>query len=87
MCLQFSLTGYSDWAERTGFQKWYSYGQLCFPLTSMSICHLAPDVTNDRAIVSKLVGQEGEKLEAWHATHSFLDNHLRVTTNCSADVT
>lgn len=55
----------------TGFQKFYAYGQFSGSLTFVTICYVAPDVTNDRAIVSKVLGQEGEKLEAWHAAYSF----------------
>jgi hypothetical protein len=76
--LQYGLIGYSDWAERTEFLKFYAYGHFTLALTLTSICYINSDVTNDRAIVSKLVGQEGEKLRAWHATHS-LDFHQRVS--------
>ena len=77
--LQYTLTGYSDWAEHTGFLKWYLYSMLVTPLSWASICYIEPDVTNDRAIVSKLLGQGGEKLQAWHESYSFsTDLHLRV---------
>jgi hypothetical protein len=82
--LQYALTGYGDWAERTGFLQWYSYGQLSTPLTGISICYIAPDVTNDREIVSNVLGKEGEKLHAWHSSYtcSFAEFHLRVSINC-----
>jgi hypothetical protein len=82
LILQWSLIGYGDWAEHTGFLQWYHYGQLSMPLGLFSICYVAPNVTNDREIVSKILGQEGEKLEAFHALYSFsnfqLQWHLRV---------
>jgi hypothetical protein len=78
--LQYDVTGYSGWEERTGFLKWYSYCQLSSPLTYISISYIAADVTNDRERVSKVLGQEGEKLEAFHSLYSFT-YHIRVTTN------
>lgn len=75
--LQYALTGYGDWSEHTEFLEWYKYGQLTTPLSFMSVCYIAADVTNDRAIVSKVLGQEGEKLEAWHSAYSF-SHHTRV---------
>ena len=85
--LQYAVTGYSDWAEHTGFRKWYAYGQLSTPFSMMSMCYIAPDVTNDRAFVSKVLGQEGELLQAYHESYSFVDFHLRVLTiNCSVDL-
>jgi hypothetical protein len=82
LTLQWAETCYGDWAEHTGFMRWYSYGQLSMPLGLLSISYVAADVINDRAIVSKILGQEGEKLEAFHALYSFsnfrLQWHLRV---------
>ena len=88
--LQYALMSYGNWDEHTGFLKFYAYGQLCSPFTHATISYVASDVTNDRAIVSKVLGPEGEKLQAWHAEYSFSDLrlqwHLRVTINCSVDV-
>ena len=85
--LQYAVTGYGDWAEHTGFRKWYAYGQLSTPFSQMSMCYIAPNVTNDRALASKVLGQEGELLQAYHELYSFGDFHLRVLTiNCSVDL-
>jgi hypothetical protein len=88
--LQYTLTGYSNWDEHTGFLKYYAYGQLCSPFTLLTTAYVASDVTNDRAIVSKVLGPEGEKLQAWHVEYLFSDLrlqwHLRVTINCSVNL-
>jgi hypothetical protein len=42
------------------------------------MCYVDGDVTNDGAIVSKVLGQEGGHLQAWHALYSFCDHHLRA---------
>jgi hypothetical protein len=58
----------------------YEYGQFVMPLVLTSISYIAPDVTNDKSVVSKLLGREGEHLLAWHASYSFDECHLRVRT-------
>jgi hypothetical protein len=78
LCTHSLLTANSNWAEYTGFLKFYACGMFSLTLTKISISYVAPDVTNDRAIVSRVLGQGGEILEAWHAAYSFSDFHLRV---------
>jgi hypothetical protein len=46
----------------------------------LSICYVANDVTNDKAIVSKVLGLAGEKLQAYQTTYSFADFHMRAAT-------